>query len=311
MVFSARTFVREKIEEIKDEVGSGKLVLALSGGVDSSVCAALAHKAVGRQLDCIFLDDGLMRQDEAESVRNMFESMGIIVRVRDVGGRFFSALRGLVDPEEKRLAFRETFYTVLGEAVRDSGAGVLIQGTIAADVEETKKGIKTQHNILEQIGVDPSAYGLKILEPLRELYKHEVRAVARVLDLPSEITERIPFPGPGLACRVVGEVTPERVEVVRKATVIVEGELSSLGGFQYFPVLFSDRATGVKDGRRVFGEIIAVRSVESRDALTASVSEVPWRKLKHIQQRITSEIPSVVKVVYDITPKPPSTIEYI
>ncbi|MFH1403537.1 MAG: asparagine synthase-related protein [Candidatus Altiarchaeota archaeon] len=311
MTFAARKYVPEKIDEIRREVGSDRVLLALSGGIDSSVCAILAHKAVDRQLTCVFIDTGLMRHREAVTVRDIFESIGIIVRVKDARARFLDSLHGVTDPEEKRLVFRDTFYKVLGETARDFGTKVLIQGTIAADVKETTGGIKTQHNILEQVGIDPGNYGLRIVEPLKDLYKLQVRDVASYLGMPASLVNRIPFPGPALACRVLGEITSSRVDIVRKATFIVEDELSSIGGFQYFAVLLSDKATGIKGGKRFYGDIVAVRSVESDDALTASISEIPWRKLKIIQERITSEIPSVVKVLYDISPKPPSTIEYI
>jgi GMP synthase (glutamine-hydrolysing) len=193
-----------------------------------------------------------------------------------------------------------------------SKARFLVQGTIAADVIETKGGIKTQHNILEQIGIDPEkGYGFRVIEPLKELFKHQVRDVARGLGLPEKIHQRMPFPGPGLSTRVIGEVTPERVLRVRKATKIMEEEIESLNPFQAFAVLLSDKGTGVEEGKRKFGDIIIVRSVESKDAMTAEPTEVPWEKLKRIAQRITLEIPEVARVAYEITGKPPATIEYI
>jgi GMP synthase (glutamine-hydrolysing) len=188
----------------------------------------------------------------------------------------------------------------------------LVQGTIAADIIETEGGVKTQHNILEQIGIDPDAgYGFKVVEPVKELFKPGVREVAAGLDLPEEIHQRMPFPGPGLATRVVGEVTPERVERVRRAHVIIEEELTPLKPFQTFAVLLADRGTGLQEGKRNFGEIIIIRSVESKDALTAEATEVPWETLKRLASRITTEIPEVVRVAYELTPKPPATIEYI
>jgi len=187
-----------------------------------------------------------------------------------------------------------------------------VQGTIAADIIETKGGIKTQHNILEQIGIDPEkGFGFKVVEPVKDLFKPQVREVAKELGLPEMIYGRMPFPGPGLATRVVGEVTPERVSLVRRATQIVEEEIESLKPFQAFAVLLSDRGTGVEEGKRKFGEIVIVRSVESKDAMTAEPSEVPWKVLMKISRRITGEIPEVVRVAYEITPKPPATIEYI
>jgi GMP synthase (glutamine-hydrolysing) len=238
----------------------------------------------------------------------------VTVHLIEVQEEFFKAFRGIIDPEEKRKAFRNTFYSVLGRAVKESGAKFLLQGTIAADISETQRGVKTQHNILEQIGIDPQIYGFNVIEPLRDLYKEGVREVAKGLGLPQEIFARMPFPGPGLATRIIGEVTPERVAVVRRAVKIVEEEVEPLKPFQAFAVLLSDKATGVtgtEEGRRSFGDIVVVRSVESKDAIRAEVTEIPWNLLRKIQKRIIAEIPSVTKVLYDLTPKPPSTIEYI
>lgn len=308
----AQAFIAQQIDEIRRVVGAEKALVALSGGVDSSTVALLGHRAIGEQLDCLFIDDGLMRKNEGAMVQEIFAGLGVQVRILDAADRFFDALKGLCDPEEKRKAFRDAFYRTLGEAVRQSGAKFMLQGTIAADVIETQKGIKTQHNILEQIGIDPAAeYGLHVLEPLKTLFKHEVRQVARALGLPTEISERQPFPGPGLATRIVGEVTPERVATVREAQAIVEEELEALKPFQCMAVLLSDRATGLRDGQRELGQIIAVRAVYSTDAMTAEVVQVPWEKLTRLQQRICAEVPGVIKVLYDLTPKPPSTIEYV
>jgi GMP synthase (glutamine-hydrolysing) len=307
-----KRFIEEKIEEIKASTGSEKVLSALSGGVDSSTCTVLAHRAIGDNLKVIFIDDGLMREDEPQTIKDIFASQGIEVEVTEAQDEFFDVLRGKIDPEEKRKAFRNAFYTVFGKEVLRSQARFLVQGTIAADVIETKGGVKTQHNILEQIGIDPEkGYGFRVLEPLKELFKHEVREVARELGLPQGIHQRMPFPGPGLATRIIGEVTPERVMQVRKATRIVEQEMESLKPFQAFAVLFNDKGTGIEEGKRKFGDIIIVRSVESKDAMTAEPTEVPWRNLRKIAERITSEIPEVVRVAYEITPKPPATIEYI
>jgi GMP synthase (glutamine-hydrolysing) len=307
-----KRFIEEKIEEIKASTGSEKVLSALSGGVDSSTCTVLAHRAIGDNLKVIFIDDGLMREDEPQAIKDIFASQGIEVEVTEARDEFFDALRGKIDPEEKRKAFRNAFYTVFGKEVLRSQARFLVQGTIAADVIETKGGVKTQHNILEQIGIDPEkGYGFRVIEPLKELFKHEVREVARELGLPQGIHQRMPFPGPGLATRIIGEVTPERVMQVRKATRIVEQEMESLKPFQAFAVLLNDKGTGIEEGKRKFGDIIIVRSVESKDAMTAESTEVPWRNLRKIAERITSEIPEVVRVAYEITPKPPATIEYI
>ncbi len=304
--------IEQRINEIKETVGSERAISALSGGVDSSACTVLAHRAIGSNLKVIFIDDGLMREKEPEQVSEVFRDLGIEVDIIDAQDEFFNALKGKLDPEEKRKAFRSTFYTVFGREVLKSEAKFLVQGTIAADIIETKGGVKTQHNILEQIGIDPEkGFGFKVVEPVKDLFKPQVREVAKELGLPEMIYGRMPFPGPGLATRVVGEVTPERVSLVRRATKIVEEEIESLKPFQAFAVLLSDRGTGVEEGKRKFGEIVIVRSVESKDAMTAEPTEVPWEVLMKISKRMTGEIPEVVRVAYEITPKPPATIEYI
>jgi GMP synthase (glutamine-hydrolysing) len=300
MEFDPEKFINEKVSWLKREVGTETVFAATSGGVDSTVSAVLAHSAVGRRVIVGFLDDGLMREGEPENV------------VRRVADPFFKALKGLTDPEEKRKAFRETFYRTLSRIANEEGAKFLVQGTIAADVVETKGGVKSQHNVLDQIGISAfKEYGFRVLEPLVHLYKPEVRAVGKKLGLPREVFQRRPFPGPALSVRVLGEVTPPRVNTVRRATKIVEDETADLECFQAFAVLMNDMATGVEEGRRKFGEIVVVRIVDSKDAMTATVTELPWERLEKIRDRILKEIPSVVKVLYDITPKPPSTIEYI
>ena len=307
-----KIFIEEKIKEIKAIAGSEKSISALSGGVDSSTCTVLAHRAIGENLKVIFIDDGLMREGEPQEVKDIFARLGIEVEVIDAQDEFFRVLKGKIDPEEKRKAFRDVFYAVFGREVMRGQVRFLVQGTIAADVIETKGGVKTQHNILEQIGIDPQkGYGFRVIEPLKELFKHQVREVARELELPERIHQRMPFPGPGLATRIIGEVTPEKVLRVRKATRIVEEEIESLKPFQAFAVLLSDKGTGVEEGKRKFGDIIIVRSVESKDAMTAQPTEVPWEILRKIAEKITSKIPDVVRVAYEITPKPPATIEYI
>lgn len=304
--------VPDRIQELKKTIGEERAISALSGGVDSSACTVLAHRAIGDNLKSIFIDDGLMREGEPQQVQKIFADLGIKVDIVDAADEFFAALAGKIDPEEKRKAFRDTFYSVFGREVRNSDARFLIQGTIAADIIETIGGVKTQHNILEQIGIDPEVgYGFKVVEPIKDLFKPGVREVAAAVDLPEEIHQRMPFPGPGLATRVVGDVTPERVARVRRATTIVEQEILHLKPFQAFAVLLSDQGTGVEGGRRKFGDIVIVRSVESQDALTAEASQVPWEVLQKIAHRIVTEIPEVVRVAYELTPKPPATIEYI
>ena len=307
------SFARAQIEAISRTVGKGKAISALSGGVDSAVATVLGHKALGNRQKVIFIDDGLMRQDEPREVKAAFAKLGIRVTVTNTAKTFFAALKGITDPEEKRKAFRDTFYKVFGKVVRDSRSHFLIQGTIAADIVETKKGVKTQHNVLDQIGISAKdGYGFRTIEPLKTLFKPGVRKVGRAVGLPRELYSRMPFPGPGLACRCLGEVTPKRIAIVRKACRIVEQETRGGKHFQALAVLLADQATGVtQGGRRDFGDIIAVRCVDSQNAITASATKLGWAKLMKIQRRITKEIPSVIKVLYDLTPKPPSTIEYI
>ncbi|MHC4069244.1 MAG: GMP synthase (glutamine-hydrolyzing) [Planctomycetota bacterium] len=307
-----KKFIDEQIAQIKQTVGSEKAINALSGGVDSSLVTVLAHKAIGDQLKTVFVDNALMRKDEPLYVVDIFAQMGIPVELVDSREEFLSALKGLTDPEEKRQAVTDTFYAnVFSKLVKDSKAKFLFHGTILTDIEETVAGIKRQHNILEQIGIDPeAAYGYAVIEPLKTLRKDDVREVARLLDMPDEISNRIPFPGPALATRVVGEITEQRLETVRIATAIVEEELGDSGAFQYLAVLLNDRATGIRDNKREFGQIIVVRCLESTDARTATATELPWEKLNKITQRII-QIKDVNRCLFDLTPKPPATIEYI
>ncbi|MFW6153582.1 MAG: asparagine synthase-related protein [Planctomycetota bacterium] len=305
-------FIDEQIRELRRTVGDQIAINALSGGVDSSVVTALGHRALGKQFKTVFVDNALMRDGEPERVVQAFEAMGIPVDLVDARDEFLSALEGLTDPEAKRRAITDTFYqTVFGRLVKDSGATFLLHGTILTDIEETVAGIKRQHNILAQLGIDPKqAYGYHVLEPLKTLRKDGVRDVGACLGLPDDITQRIPFPGPALAARIVGEVTTERLAMVRAATKIVEEQLASTGAFQYLAVLLNDCATGIRNGKREFGNIIVVRCIESTDARTATVTELGWDKLHDLAQRIT-HLPGVNRCLYDLTPKPPATIEYI
>lgn len=309
-MFNAKQFIESALEEIRKSVDGKKVISACSGGVDSTVATFLVHKAVGPNLTAVFIDDGLRREGEPEFVVETLKKLGIKTRSVDAKKEFFAVLKGRTDAEEKRKAFRDKFYKTLGEVSKELRIEFIIQGTIKADVIETVKGIKSQHNVLEQIGINPETYGYKILEPLKELFKPDVRKVARELGLPKEISERMPFPGPALSLRVLGEVTPEKVAIVRKATDIVEAETAELGTFQNFAVLHSDKATGIKNGKRVYGNVITIRIVDSEDAVTAKVRQVPYQLLMRISARITGEIPSVVRCLYDVTDKPPSTIEF-
>jgi GMP synthase (glutamine-hydrolysing) len=309
---NCQTFIEEQIAELQQTVGDGIAINAMSGGVDSSVVTVLAHRAFGNRLKTILVDNALMREGEPELVVRSFAALGIPVELVNARKEFLDALKGLTDPEAKRQAITQTFYRdVFAAAVRRSGARYLLHGTILTDIEETLAGIKRQHNILAQLGIDPeSAYGYRVLEPLKTLRKDGVREVARLLGLPDAVTRRIPFPGPALAARIVGEVTEARLETVRRATAIVEEELAETGAFQYLAVLLNDYATGIREGKREFGQIIVVRCIDSVDAREASVRELPWKILHRLTRRITA-IPGVNRCLYDLTPKPPATVEYI
>lgn len=304
--------VDERTKEIKETVGKGVAINALSGGVDSSAVTVLGHRAIGEQLKTYFVENGLMREGEPQKVRDAFAKMNIKVELVDARKEFLGALKGLTDPEKKRQAITDTFYAdVFSRLVKESGAKFLLHGTILTDIEETVAGIKRQHNILSQIGIDTEkSYGYQVLEPLRDLRKDGVRALAKQLGLPETMQARIPFPGPALATRIIGEVTEARLDTVRKATTIVEEELASTGVFQYFAVLMNDRATGIRNNQREFGQIIIVRCINSTDARTATVTELPWSKLHQLTKRLL-EIPDVSRVCYDLTPKPPATVEYV
>jgi GMP synthase (glutamine-hydrolysing) len=309
-MFNVKEFIEISLKDIRKTVGESRVISACSGGVDSTVTTFLVHKAVGENLVAVFIDDGLRREGEPEFVVKTLKSLGIRTKYVDAKKEFFEVFKGKTDAEEKRKAFRDKFYKTLGKVAKEEKINFIAQGTIKADVIETVGGIKSQHNVLEQIGINPEVYGYKILEPLKELFKPDVRKVARELGLPKEVSERMPFPGPALSLRVLGEVTPEKIAIVRKATEIVEEETWKLGTFQNFAVLHNDKATGIKAGKRVYGNIITVRIVESEDAVTAKASLVPYEILMCIAERITSEIPSVVRCLYDVTNKPPSTIEF-
>jgi len=308
-----RQFVSDRVEEIKTSVGEGTAINALSGGVDSSVVTMLGHRALGKRLRTIFVENGIMRQGEAAQVTGLFKKLGVDVEVVDAQKEFFNALKGVADPEEKREAITQTFYkNVFGRLVRESRAKFLFQGTILTDVDETVAGIKRQHNVFEQLGIDPQqAFGYRILEPLIQLRKDGVRAVGKALGLPAEQFDRIPFPGPALAARVIGEVTAERIETVRKATVIVERLLKDTGAFQYMAILHADRVTGMRDGKRDFGQQIEVRCWNSKDARTATPTRISFETLDKLASEITEQVPGIVSVTYNIATKPPSTIEAV
>ncbi|MEM3566607.1 MAG: ATP-binding protein [Candidatus Bathyarchaeia archaeon] len=395
--FNPEKFVEEQIAQIRKAIGNERALVAVSGGVDSTTCAVLTRKAVGENLVCVILDDAFMREGEPERVAEILskEPFNVPVKIVDVRELFLNAMKGLRDAEEKRKKFRETFYTVLSETAKRENCRVLVQGTIRADVVETVGGVKTQHNVLEQIGINPmEKFGFKVVEPLLMLYKEQVRMVARYLGLPPEVSERQPFPGPGLSVRVVGEIRPEKLETLKKATKIVESTLAEHKPSQYFAAIidneeapaepsmshvqetvarllnvpsrnvyvkvFRDKATGVKGGERRYGKIvgikaetaegktyqtdipklvslqakitsenptitrvlyairempekkpyiISIRAVQTKDFLTAQVSEIPWETLEKTASEIIEKCQNVSAVYYDVTPKPPATIE--
>jgi GMP synthase (glutamine-hydrolysing) len=298
-------FISSAIDEIRTLAGDERVVMALSGGVDSSVCAALASRAIGDRLIPIYIDTGLMRKGETDRIRTIFNKISL--KVVDAGDEFIGALAGITDPEAKRKAIGERFIRVFEREAKVQNATCLLQGTIYPDRIESEGGIKSHHNVG---GMPLHMEFKKVLEPIRDLYKDEVRDVAGALGLPKEIQHRMPFPGPGLAVRVLGEVTKEKVAVVREANWIVEDELvERYKPWQCFAALLG-LGTGVKGDNRIHGWIIAIRAVNSRDAMTADPLDIPFSELLRIGSRITSDIPSVARVVYDITPKPPATIEY-
>jgi GMP synthase (glutamine-hydrolysing) len=395
--FEPKSFVESSIGKTKKDIGDEKALVAVSGGVDSTTCAVLTHKAIGDNLVCVILDDAFMREDEPEHVAEVLSKppFNVPTKIVNVQERFLQAMKGLRDAEEKRKMFRETFYQALGETAKKEGCKILVQGTIKADIVETVGGVKTQHNVLEQMGINTmERFGFKVVEPLLTLYKEQVRMVARHLGLPTEFSERQPFPGPGLSVRVVGEINIDKLETLIKATAIVEHALAQHKPSQYFAVIidneealqqskaariqeiaarglnvpsrnvqltfFKDKATGVEGGKRRYGEIvgikgqtmnghvhkttiqdlvslqtriitenpavarifyairdlpekkpyvIGVRSVQTKDFLTATVSEIPWTTLEKVAEEITEKCPNVSTVYYDVTPKPPATIE--
>lgn len=390
-----KEFVDRQVEEIRKIIGDEMALAAVSGGVDSTTCAVLTRMAIGENLICVTLDDGFRREGEPERVAETLSKppLNLPVSVVKVEERFMKALEGLRDAEEKRKVFRDTFYKTLSEVARENGTRYLIQGTILADIVETKGGIKTQHNVLEQMGINTTElYGFKVVEPLVTLYKDDVRRVARYLKIPSEISERQPFPGPGLMVRVVGEVRPEKLRALKRATALAEEELAKHKPSQYFAAIIDDRerhepqlvskvrsiaarfhgleedavsvkvledrATGVRGGARQYGYmvtldyrgleetvpkiddlvelqgkitsenpsitrvlysvssraereqyIIALRAVETENFITADVAEIPWPTLDAAARRILEACPTVSGVYYDVTPKPPATIE--
>jgi GMP synthase (glutamine-hydrolysing) len=308
--------IEKMVNEIKADVGEGKAIIGLSGGIDSSVATALAAQALNDRLTAVFVDHGFMREGEPEAIRNAFQKFKINLVMANAQERFMEKLRGVTDPEKKRKIIGEEFIRVFEEIAEKAGAEYLIQGTIYPDRIESgfrkhSDKIKTHHNVA---GLPAKIKFKRIFEPLRDLYKDEVRKVAKMLGLPQEIVSRQPFPGPGLAVRIIGELTGEKVKVAKKADRIVREEIEKSGLtenlWQYFAVLTDTKATGVKGDARAYGYVVAVRAAESREAMTASFAKIPYPILEKISTRITNEIPEVTRVVYDITHKPPATIEW-
>jgi GMP synthase (glutamine-hydrolysing) len=395
--FQADEFVKTQVNEIKLRVGEDRAMIALSGGVDSTTCAAIVYRAIGSRLRPIFIDTGFMRLNEPENVRRAVSKPPLNLPLKIVRAKpaFIKALDGIENAEEKRKAFRETMYTILGENARKEGCKYLVQGTIAPDWIETKGGIKTQHNVLEQLGIKTlERYGFTLIEPLASLYKDQVRQVARFLKVDPQISERQPFPGPGLVVRCVGKIHPGKLQALKKATSIVERAIKDQGSQQYFAVvlenqfeegqlnfnikklvaqslsleqeevevkIFRDNATGVKGDERVYGKVagirlskpnrakfgediarlveleglitsifpelvrvlyliddrsqpgkysIVVRAINTRDFMTADVTPVPWKTLNRVGRNLTRTVQSVSSVYYDVTPKPPATVEF-
>ncbi|MFA7692210.1 MAG: ExsB family transcriptional regulator [Candidatus Hydrogenedentes bacterium] len=306
-------FIEDKVNEIREAVGADTCINTLSGGVDSATVTMLGHAALGSQLRTVIIDNGIMREGEPERVTEIFQGLGVKVDIIQAQQIFHDALKGVTDPEEKREVIRQCFYKdVFAKVVKESGAKVLLQGTILTDVDETVAGVKRQHNVFAQLGIDPEqAFGYKILEPLIQLRKDGVRELGKTLGLPPEIYGRIPFPGPGLAARIIGEVTPERLVTVRKATAIMERYLKDSGAFQYMAILHEDRVTGTRGGKRDFGLQIEVRCWESVDARTAVPTPLSFDLLTTMANEITEKVPGVVSVTYNIASKPPSTLEVI
>ncbi|RJS76347.1 glutamine-hydrolyzing GMP synthase [Candidatus Bathyarchaeota archaeon] len=308
--------VEQQIKLMKETVGGEKAIIALSGGIDSGTAAIIAAKALGENLTAVFVDHGFMREGESSYVKEVFGKLGVKVTVVEASERFFKKLKGVTQPEEKRRIIGNEFVRVFEEEARKIGAQYLIQGTIYPDRIESgfrkhSDKIKSHHNVA---GLPTDIKFKAVIEPLKDLYKDEARKLAKNLGLPDSVVWRQPFPGPGLAVRVIGEVTPEKVEIVRKADRIVSEEIEKAGLnkglWQYFAVLTNTKSTGVKGDSRAYGYVVAVRIVESREAMTASFAKVPYEVLERISTRITNELPSVSRVVYDVTHKPPATIEW-
>ena len=314
-MFNSEKFIDETVKKIKKDI-NGKTLIAFSGGVDSTVCASLVNKAIGDNLIAVNVDTGYMRKNEPESIKKLMEKMNLNYRFIDASDNFLKALKGVIDPEEKRKIIGENFIRIFENVANDEKIEYLVQGTIAPDWIESgddfRDTIKSHHNV----GGLPENIKLKIIEPLRDLYKDEVRKVARFLNL--QVSEKQPFPGPGLAIRIIGEATKERAEIVREACDIVEKEIEKAAEnnymelpWQYFAVLLPTKSVGVQGDKRAYGSVIAIRAVQSIDAMTCAFSKIPSEIIEKISNRITNHLGNKInRVVYDITNKPPGTVEW-
>ena len=307
----AEAFIAEQVEALRAQIGSGKVLLALSGGVDSSVVAALLIRAVGRQLTCIHVNHGLMRKGESEQVIDVFQKqLGANLIYVDATDRFLDKLAGVSDPETKRKIIGGEFIRVFEEeSAKLEGISFLAQGTIYPDILESD-GIKAHHNV----GGLPEDVHFELVEPVKLLFKDEVRVVGRALGLPESMVNRQPFPGPGLGVRCVGAITRDRLAAVRESDAILREEFEKAGlagkGWQYFTIVPDFKSTGIKDGKRAFEWPVVLRAVNTRDAMSATIEQVDWAVLARITERITHEVPGVNRVLYDLTPKPTGTIEW-
>ncbi|OGE37955.1 glutamine-hydrolyzing GMP synthase [Candidatus Daviesbacteria bacterium RIFCSPLOWO2_01_FULL_39_12] len=307
-----KKFVDSLIKDIADSLGNEKAICALSGGVDSSVAALLVHKAVGKSLISIYVDSGLMRQGETDTLREVFgKYYKMDIQIIDAKKEFLKALKGITDPEQKRKVIGKIFIEVFEKEAKEIKAKFLVQGTIYPDVIESAgtkhaQNIKSHHNV----GGLPENMNLFLIEPLRNFYKDEVRIIGEILGLPKSITQRQPFPGPGLAVRIIGEVTAEKLKILRKADAIVQEGLKDIKLWQAFAVFTGIKTTGVRGDQRAYGETIAIRAIEAKDAMSANFAHLPYEVLEKISVRIVTEVPEVNRVVYDITTKPPATMEW-
>jgi len=316
-MFDAEKFTQEKVNELRNTL-KGNAIIGISGGVDSATAALLVNKAIGKSLECVLVDTGYMRKNEIEKNAKVLKELGLNVFVVDAKERFYEKLKGVVDPEQKRKIIGELFIRIFEEIARKENAKYFVQGTIAPDWIESGGGLRDRIKSHHNVGGLPEKVEFEIVEPLRDLYKDEVRIVGKSLGLPAEVYERQPFPGPGLAVRIVGEATRENAVIIREAVAIVEEEIEKaiknnemVRPWQYFAVLLPCKAVGVHGDVRAYGNIIVVRSVESIDGMSAAYSKIPHQVLEKISVRITNALKDhVTRVVFDITNKPPGTIEY-